>query len=98
VGSIASPRAIGLVVALGALAGLVTGPLQSLVSRRVEARADQHALRLTHDPAEFAAMQLRLAAVNLSDVHPPRIEYLLFATHPDTVERLASAMEVAGNP
>jgi STE24 endopeptidase len=98
VDSIASPRAIGLVLALGALAGLVTGPLQSLVSRRVEARADQHALRLTGDAADFAAMQLRLATVNIADVHPPRIEYVLFASHPDTVERLAAAREAAGTP
>ena len=98
VDSIGSPRAIGLVLAVVALAGLVTGPLQSLVSRRVEARADQHALQLTGDTAVFAAMQLRLAAVNIADVHPPRLEYLLFATHPDTVERLAAARDVAGSP
>lgn len=98
VDSIGSPRAIGLVLAVVAVAGLVTGPLQSLVSRRVEARADRHALRLTGDPAEFAAMQLRLAAVNIADVHPPRLEYLLFASHPDTVERLAAAREAAGSP
>jgi STE24 endopeptidase len=91
VASIGSPEAMGLVVAALAVAGLVGSPLQNLVSRRVEARADQHALRLTGDPAAFAAMQLRLAQVNISDVHPPRIEYLLFATHPDTVERLAAA-------
>lgn len=98
VDSIGSPRAIGLVLAVVALAGLVTGPLQSLVSRRVEARADQHALQLTGDTAVFAAMQLRLAAVNIADVHPPRLEYLLFATHPDTVERLAAARDAAGSP
>jgi len=98
VDAIGSPRAIGLVLAVVALAGLVTGPLQGVVSRRVEARADRHALRLTGDPAEFAAMQLRLATVNLADVHPPRVEYLLFATHPETVERLAAAREAAGHP
>ena len=91
VDSIGSPTAIGLVLAVMAVAGLVSGPTQNLVSRRIEARADQHALRLTGDAAEFAAMQLRLAQVNIADVHPPRIEYLLFATHPDTVERLAAA-------
>ena len=91
-----SPRAIGLVVAVATLAGLVTGPLQSLVSRRVEVRADRHALQLTGNSADFAAMQLRLATVNIADVHPPRLEYLLFATHPDTVERLAAAREAAG--
>ena len=91
VDSIGSPRAIGLVLAVMAVAGVVTGPVQSLVSRRVEARADRHALRLTGNAAEFAAMQLRVAEANIADVHPPRIEYLLFATHPDTVERLAAA-------
>ena len=91
VNSIGSPTAIGLVLAAVAVAGLVSGPVQNLVSRRVEARADRHALRLTGDSVEFAAMRLRLAEVNITDVHPPRIEYLLFATHPDTVERLATA-------
>jgi STE24 endopeptidase len=96
--SIGSPEAMGLVLAAFAVAGLVSSPLQNLVSRRVEARADQHALRLTGDSAAFAAMQLRLAEVNISDVRPPRIEYLLFATHPDTVERLAAARESSATP
>ena len=64
VNSIGSPTAIGLVLAAGAVAGLVSGQAQNLVSRRVRARADQHALRLTGDSAEFAAMQLRLAEVS----------------------------------
>jgi STE24 endopeptidase len=38
-------------------------------------------------------MQLRLASVNVADVRPPRLEYVLFATHPDTVERVAGARE-----
>lgn len=97
VDSIGSPEAIALVLAVAALVGLVTGPLQNVVSRRIEARADRHALRLTGDPATFAAMQLRLASVNTADVRPPRLEYVLFATHPDTVERLAAARE-AGAP
>jgi STE24 endopeptidase len=97
VDSIGSPRAIGLVLAVGALAGLLGVPVQNLVSRRIEARADLHALRLTREPAEFAAMQLRLATVNLAEVRPPRLEYLLFATHPDTVERLAAARQAASS-
>jgi STE24 endopeptidase len=96
--SIGSPRALGLVLAAFAVAGLVSSPLQNLVSRRVEARADEHALSLTGDSAAFAAMQLRLAEVNITDVHPPRIEYLLFATHPGTVERLAAARRRRGSP
>ena len=95
VDAIGSPRAMGLVLAVFALAGVVTGPVQNLASRRVEARADQHALRLTGDPEGIAAMELRLAEVNIADVQPPRIEYLLFATHPDTVERVAAARQPA---
>ena len=98
VDAIGSPRAIGLVIALLTVAGVVGGPVQNLLSRRLEARADQHALQLTGDPVEFAAMQLRLAEVNRADVRPPRVEYLLFATHPDTVERLAAARTATDDP
>ena len=43
-------------------------------------------------------MELRLAEVNIADVQPPRIEYLLFATHPDTVERVAAARQPSAIP
>jgi STE24 endopeptidase len=98
VDSIGSPRAIGLVLAVVAVAGPVSSPVQNLVSRRIEARADRYALRLTGDPTTFVAMHLRLAEVNIADVRPPRVEYLLFATHPDTVERLVAARAFAGSP
>jgi STE24 endopeptidase len=92
---IAEPRSLALLLAVAAVAGLVAGPAQAFVSRRVEARADRHALVLTGDPATFAAMQQRLSAVNLSDPDPPRIEQLLFAGHPSTVERIAAARAFA---
>ena len=92
---IGDPRAIGLLVAVATLAGLVSGPVQALVSRRVEARADAHAMALTGDPASFEAMQRRLATVNLSDPDPPTWEYLMSASHPSTVERMAAARAYA---
>ena len=91
VDSLGEPRAVALLLAVAAVAGLVLGPVQSLVSRRIEARADAHALALTGDPATFEAMQGRLALVNLGDVDPNPWEYLLFASHPSTVERMAAA-------
>jgi STE24 endopeptidase len=91
VDSIAEPRAIALVVAVAALAGLLAGPAQALVSRKIEARADAHALRITDDPAAFEAMMSRLALVNLADVDPNPVEYTLFASHPSVVARLAMA-------
>jgi STE24 endopeptidase len=93
--SIAEPRSIALLLAVAALAGLIAAPAQSLVSRKVEARADSHALALTDDPETFEAMQARLSIVNLADPDPNRIEYLLFASHPSTVERMAAARAYA---
>lgn len=66
-----------------------------MVSRHVEARADAHALALTGDPGTFEAMQARLSLLNLSDPDPNRLEYLLFASHPSTVERMAAARAYA---
>ncbi|GIE76067.1 hypothetical protein Aph02nite_20170 [Actinoplanes philippinensis] len=91
VDSIAEPRAIGLLLAVTTVAGLVAGPAQSFVSRRVEARADTHALTLTGDAVTFEAMQRRLGTVNLSDPDPPSWEHALFASHPSTVQRMAAA-------
>lgn len=95
VDSVAQPRAFPLLVALVTVVGLVATPIQALISRRVEARADAHALALTEDPAAFESMQRRLATVNLADPDPPRWEYLYSATHPSTVERMAAARAYA---
>ncbi|MEH0937387.1 M48 family metallopeptidase [Micromonospora psammae] len=95
VDSVAEPRALPLLIALVTVTGLIAGPVQALVSRRVEARADAHALALTGDPATFEAMQRRLAGINLADPDPPRWEYLWSASHPSTVERMAAARAYA---
>jgi Zn-dependent protease with chaperone function len=82
-------------MAVAALAGILSAPAQAFLSRHVEARADAHALALTGDPAAFEAMQRRLAGVNLADPDPNRFEYLYFASHPSTVERMAAARAYA---
>jgi len=93
--SVGEPRSIGLLLALAALAGLVAEPAQNALSRRIEARADAHSLGLTDDPATFETMEARLATVNLADPDPPRLEHVLFASHPATVERMAAARAYA---
>ncbi|MER7765427.1 M48 family metalloprotease [Kitasatospora sp. NPDC096140] len=87
----ADPRALPLLAALAALLGALSGPVQCAVSRRIEARADRHALELTGDAEQFVAMQRRLALANVSDVDPPRLLGLLFATHPSATRRIAAA-------
>ncbi|KDN82576.1 peptidase M48 [Kitasatospora cheerisanensis KCTC 2395] len=61
------------------------------MSRRIEARADRHALELTGDAEQFVAMQRRLAVANVSDPNPPRVLELLLATHPSAGRRIAAA-------
>ncbi|MFD8081047.1 M48 family metalloprotease [Kitasatospora sp. NPDC059722] len=87
----ADPRALPLLAAIGALLGALSGPAQCAASRRIEARADRHALELTSDAEQFIAMQRRLALANVSDVDPPRVLELLFATHPSATRRIAAA-------
>jgi STE24 endopeptidase len=89
--SAADPRAIPLILFLVAVGGLAAAPVQNLVSRHVEARADLHALELTGDPETFIAMQRGLASTNLSDPDPPAAWQWFFGSHPTVAERVALA-------
>jgi STE24 endopeptidase len=91
--SAADPRSVALLVALFAVVSLASSPVQSLVSRRVEARADVHALQLTGDVETFVSMQRRLSTENLSDLDPPLLVYAMFASHPTGPQRIALARE-----
>ena len=89
----ADPRVVPLVLALLAVTSLLVAPAGNLVSRRIEVRADVHALDLTRDPGTFIATQKRLALSNLSDLDPHPVAYAFFATHPGVTERLSLARE-----
>jgi STE24 endopeptidase len=91
VDDIAEPRAIALLLVIGTVGGLLGGPAQGFVSRKVESRADAHALELTGDPATYETMMTRLATVNLSDPDPNPIEHMLTGSHPTAVQRIAMA-------
>ncbi|WUH96505.1 M48 family metallopeptidase [Spirillospora sp. NBC_00431] len=90
-GGAADPRSIALVLALVAAGTQIGAPVQNLVSRRIEARADAHALNLTRDPATFVSMQHELSVRNISDLKPDAVEYLLWLTHPSGPDRIAMA-------
>jgi len=91
VAALTEPRAVGLLLAIAVVVGILAGPAQAYVSRRIEARADAHALAITGDPGTFEAMMSRLARTNLADVDPHPVEYALFASHPSPVQRIAMA-------
>lgn len=88
------PRVVPLVLAVVAVAGVLVGPAVTLVSRRVEARADLHSLQLTGDVETFVASERRLTVTNLGDLDPgwlPRAR----SSHPTGPERIALARAYA---
>ena len=91
VSSFGDGRAVALLLAIVAVVSFVGGPVQALISRRVETRADVHALNLTRDPEAVISMQKRLSTTNLSDLDPSPIVFGMFATHPTGPQRIALA-------
>ena len=89
------PRSIPLLAALLAVLSALGGPVACGLSRRMERRADLHALQLTGDPVAFVAMQRRLTVANVADPDPPALLHVLFGTHPTAVQRIAAARAFA---
>jgi STE24 endopeptidase len=87
----ADPRVVPLVLFLFAAGALLATPVQNLVSRHIEARADVHALDLTHNPMAFEEMQRALAVANLADPDPPALWQWFFGSHPTSAQRIALA-------
>lgn len=84
-------EAVPFVLAAVTLLGFVGGPVESLVSRQIEARADAVAVEVTGEADAFVAMQRTMAVTALSDLDPPRWLHLWFASHPTAPERIAMA-------
>jgi STE24 endopeptidase len=79
-----------LALALGVVSTPVT-MVSNQLSRRIEARADAFALRLTHEPQPFIGFQQRIAVRNVADPAPPAWTTALLGTHPTTVQRIGIA-------
>jgi STE24 endopeptidase len=93
--SAVDPSSVALLLAAVTVLTQVAAPVQNLISRRIEARADLHSLDLTRDPRTFVAMQRSLGVSNLDDLSPNRIEYALWNTHPSGPERIAMGRDWA---
>jgi STE24 endopeptidase len=86
------PEAIPALALSLALVVPVVSTISLQLSRRVEARADAYALRLTGEPDAFVAFERRIAVRNVADPDPARWRTLLLATHPPTLERIGTAV------
>lgn len=90
-GRVSDPRRVPLLLALYAVVMFAVSPLTNVISRHIEARADAHSLRLSHDPQTFIQAQRQLALSGLDDLKPDPLLYVLFFTHPSGPERIAMA-------
>jgi STE24 endopeptidase len=81
--------ALALAIAIVSFAGGVEG---NVLSRRVEARADQFALDVTKDPKAQIGLERRLVIKNVGDPNPPKWVQVLFGTHPTAMERIGMAV------
>jgi STE24 endopeptidase len=83
---------LGLV---GSTVGLTLMPLQNAVSRYIERKADDFALRLTDQPAAFESALTRLKDLNLADPEPHKLEEVLLHSHPTISQRIERCREHA---
>lgn len=74
------------------IAGLLTLPLQSSISRLFERQADEAAIAYTDDPAAAVGTFRRLALSNLADLRPPRIAVWALFSHPPIPERIEAVL------
>lgn len=87
-----SPAALPALALAMAAATFMLGIVASQLSRRVESRADTFALQVTQDPGSFIGLQRQLAVTNVAQPRPPAALQRLFATHPDTMQRIGAAV------
>ena len=90
-GGLGRPEAVPLALLVFVALQLVAAPLMNVVSRRDEAEADWSALRATDDPQSARTLFVNLARTSHADPDPPAWSYVLFATHPSIVQRVAMA-------
>jgi STE24 endopeptidase len=93
-GGMRDPTVVPLVLALVAIATVLSSPVNSGLSRLIETRADVASLEATRDPAAFIRVQRQLDLHSLSD-DPPHWSHIWFGSHPTTLERIAIAEQLA---
>jgi STE24 endopeptidase len=85
-------RALPALLLFVAIAGLVTLPLESSISRAFESTADDIAIELTDDPDAGVRAFRRLAFANIADLRPHQVAIWTLFSHPPIPERIRSVL------
>lgn len=74
------------------------GVVSNQLSRAIERRADDFALRMTGEPEAMVDFERRITIQNVGNPDPPRWRQLLLGTHPGTLERIGAALAFQADP
>jgi STE24 endopeptidase len=88
-GGVGDPANLPFVILALTVIGLLTAPLQNVVSRRYEAEADWRSLNATRDPASTRKLFETFERTSLDNPSPPTWDYLWLETHPTLAQRIA---------
>jgi STE24 endopeptidase len=89
-GGIHRAEVVPFALLVSVVLGLLTTPLQNVVSRRYEAEADWMALQATHDPDAGREAFRSFTRVDLAEPSPPWWDYVLLENHPTVMQRIAT--------
>jgi STE24 endopeptidase len=88
-GGMYAARAVPLALLVWVVLQIVISPVQNVITRRYEAEADWVALQASRDPRAARELFEELSETTKSDPRPPTWSYVLFDTHPTTMQRIA---------
>ena len=91
--SLIDPAGFPLILTILIGLNFVLQPISNAISRTVERRADEFALKVANDPEAQASTERRLADLALGVDNPHRLIEILFYTHPPASKRIKLAEE-----
>jgi len=87
---------VPLLLAIVAVGTVLATPVENVISRKIETRADVASLVTTRDEGSFVQLQKELAIGSLTDPTPPALSQFLFGSHPTALQRIAVAHRILG--
>ncbi len=91
--SLSDIAALPVILIYFSLIGILLGPLEAHISRRMERNADMASLKITGLKSAFISMMEKLSAQNLADNNPHPVIKFLFFDHPPIGERIRMAKD-----
>jgi Zn-dependent protease with chaperone function len=90
-GGMRNPEAVPLGLLVLVVLGIVSLPIQNVITRHMETEADWVALTLTQDPSDAETLFKDFTRAAHSDPSPPTWSYVLMETHPTGLQRIELA-------